>query len=105
MRKAARNRAALPGNWLDLEPWPVAYARKEKAIMPWEYLTGSLNSGENNDLQVFIKDQGWVDANDLGQDGWEMLSVVHKNPSDLTSNNVGIFKRFVEPDEEDEQAQ
>jgi hypothetical protein len=68
--------------------------------MPWEYLTGSLNSGENNDLQVFIKDQGWVDANDLGQDGWEMLSVTRRNPTDLTSNDIGIFKRFVELDEE-----
>jgi hypothetical protein len=67
--------------------------------MPWEYLKGTLSTASRgNDLQVYVRDQGYVNANDLGEEGYELVAVVHDNPSDLTTNNVGIFKRFVEND-------
>ncbi len=68
--------------------------------MPWEYLKATLNTGRsNNEIEAYIKDEGWVDVNELGAQNYELIAVVHENASDLTSNNVGIFKRFVESEE------
>lgn len=64
--------------------------------MPWEYLKAQLSTtSSGNDLQIVVNG-GCVDANELGAQNYELVAVVHETASDPTSNNVGIFKRFVE---------
>jgi hypothetical protein len=68
--------------------------------MPWEYMKATLNAGgSGNGLKVYIEGEGSVDANELGEENWEMVGIIKQNPSDHTTNDVGIFKRFVENDE------
>lgn len=69
--------------------------------MPWEYLKARLNTwSDGNEVKVSLPDENgidgkaWRNANELGAQNWELVSIVKASENPADHAQVGIFKRF-----------